>query len=207
MKLILNNLGKRYHHSWIFRHLNTTIGQGERWVILGSNGSGKSTLLKAIAAWTNPSEGRVEYYHDGLYAEPDGIWSMVSLAAPYLELIEEFTWQEMIRFHYSLRALVPGLKPDDVASLSGLETSVGKPLRQFSSGMKQRARLSLALFSQSPLLLLDEPCSNLDSQGIEWYKNMINQYAGNRTILVCSNDQPEEFFFCDHRLKISEFRG
>ena len=72
--------------------------------------------------------------------------------------------------------------------------------------MKQRVRLTLAILADCPLLLLDEPVSNLDKAAIEWYKNLINTYALHKTIVVCSNSIKEEHSFCNKELDMADYK-
>lgn len=206
MEIKLNNAGKKYHREWIFRKVDLTLAKGSKWVILGPNGSGKSTLLQVLSSAVALNEGTVDFYLDDKQIEIEEVYKNISLAAPYLELIEEFTLQEIISFHFKFKKIVHGLSEKDVIQISGLEKEANKVIRFFSSGMKQRLKLTLAILSDTSLLLLDEPCSNLDSNVIEWYQKMTRDYAMNRTIIVASNNQTEEFFFCDNKISIDHFK-
>ncbi|NBQ48017.1 MAG: ATP-binding cassette domain-containing protein, partial [Sphingobacteriia bacterium] len=81
-----------------------------------------------------------------------------------------------------------------------------KFIRQYSSGMKQRLKLALALLADTPLLLLDEPLSNLDRSGAAWYQQMITDYTAKRTVIVCSNAIEEEHFFCERALDVMDYK-
>jgi ABC-type multidrug transport system ATPase subunit len=208
MTISLENVGKRFNRQWIFRSLHTTIATGSGFAILGANGSGKSTLLKTISGWIMPSEGRVEYLTpEGKILPMEHIPQYLSMAAPYLELIEEFTFRELIHFQAALKPHLKGITSRDVIEISGLALSVDKPLRHFSSGMKQRARLCLALLTDTPLVLLDEPCSNLDAQATAWYRELIDRFGGGRTIIVCSNHQETEYDFCREQIRMEDYKS
>jgi ABC-type multidrug transport system ATPase subunit len=71
--------------------------------------------------------------------------------------------------------------------------------------MKQRLKLLMAVYADTPLLLLDEPCSNLDNQGIEWYRNLVQTQLKKRTIIIASN-QLFEYDFCDSTLSVHDFK-
>ena len=133
------------------------------------------------------------------------VFRNVSFAAPYLELIEEYTLNELLRFHFALRKPLDGLDVSDILDISGLDHAKDKYIRHYSSGMKQRLRLSLALLTDSRLLLLDEPLSNLDAGAADWYRALIDQYGAERTILVGSNHQQAEYDFCAQHLNIEDF--
>lgn len=206
MEIKLNNAGKKYHREWIFRKVDLTLAKGSKWVILGPNGSGKSTLLQVLSSAIVLNEGSADFYLEDQKIDIEEVYKNISLSAPYLELIEEFTLQEIISFHFKFKRIVHGLSQKDVIQISGLEKEANKVIRFFSSGMKQRLKLTLAILSDTSLLLLDEPCSNLDSNVVEWYQKMIQDYAMARTIVVASNNQTEEFFFCDNKISIDRFK-
>lgn len=209
MKIILENIGKRFNKEWIFRNVSYEFSVGNKYSILGTNGSGKSTLLQIIAGSLSQSEGEIKYIAPSLKEEnPQSPFRDLGLAAPYLELPEEMTWRESIRFQGKFKKFTPSLKGEDIISVSGLESSAEKQLRNFSSGMKQRARLALAILSDTPLLLLDEPCTNLDENAVKWYQNLIAEFAKEKLVIVCSNYNKEEYSFCSPRdeLRLSSVR-
>ncbi len=206
MNVILNTLGKRFNKHWIFRKLSMELLPGQRYVILGSNGSGKSTLLQTIAGYLVPSEGSVRYLNQNKEIDPNQQFRYISIASPYLTLIEEFDIDELLRFHFKLKPMVPGLNTKDFLHLLQLQNIAGKPISQYSSGMKQRLRLALAFFTESPILLLDEPCSNLDAQGVEWYRSLLGSYTKNRLTVICSNHQEDEYQPCDHEIEIGSYK-
>ena len=203
MEIKLENIGRRFNREWIFRNINYTFTQDSSYAILGANGSGKSTLLSVIAGSLTPTEGDLFYYYEGEMIEVETIFAKLALAAPYLELIEEFTLSEVIDFHFRFKSYKEGLDSSAAMDLLGLAKSKNKPIKFFSSGMKQRTKLVLAFCSDSPILLLDEPTSNLDQKGIEWYHELVNQFTHNRLVIVCSN-QEHEYSFCQNQLFLSD---
>jgi ABC-type multidrug transport system ATPase subunit len=194
--LRLFNIGKKFRDQWIFRGIDLELSSGDRLVINGVNGSGKSTLLQIIAGYITPTEGTLNYYNGSNPISPDKFYRYISFAAPYLELIEQFTLRENIDFYRKHKPLRGGIKTDELISLAELTTSANKQVRNFSSGMKQRVRLALALFAETPLILLDEPLSNLDKAGYEWYGRVVSEVSQDKMIIVCSNQVSEESFFC-----------
>jgi ABC-type multidrug transport system ATPase subunit len=203
MEISLNNAGKRFNFNWIFRHVNLQIQTGSSWVLLGANGSGKSTLLQILAGNTSISEGEINWKINGLHEERDTVFQSVTIAAPYLELIEEFTLAEHLNFHFSIKPPIGKLSINELLALSGLKAKSDLRISYFSSGMKQRVKLLLAILSDTPLLLLDEPLSNLDRSAARWYQSLIEEYGKGRTIVVCSNSVEEEYRFCHHQFQIS----
>lgn len=203
--IVLDAAAKRYQQDWIFRNLSYRFESGKRYALLGPNGSGKSTLLKALSGNLTLSKGTVHFFV-GEKKIPDAeTYRYVSLAAPYVELIEELTLDEALRFHAALKPLRPGLRHSDLREILRLPRAANKEIRFFSSGMKQRVKLALALCSNTPLLLLDEPATNLDLQGIAWYKDLIARYAAERLVVIASND-PHDAEFCDIHLEVTGFR-
>ena len=205
MTIRLQNTGKRFRLDWIFRGLDHTFLQAQRYAILGPNGSGKSTLLKVLSGHLSPSKGAVLFEDAGKAVEPDIIYRRISYAAPYIELIEEFTLEEALKFHAGLKPLLPGFTPARLYELLALPRARAKEIRFFSSGMKQRVKLALAVCSDTPVLLLDEPATNLDLQGIDWYKNLIAEYAADRLVVIASND-PHDAEFCPNHLNILDYK-
>lgn len=205
MKIHLQNTGKRYRFDWIFRGLDYTFQTGGRYAVLGPNGSGKSTLLKVLSGHLTPSKGAVLFEQEGKKIEPDAVYRLIAYAAPYIELIEEFTLEEAIKFHAGLKPFLPGFTPSKLYELLALPRARAKEIRFFSSGMKQRVKLALAVCSATPVLLLDEPATNLDRQGIEWYKNLVSEFAADRIVVIASND-PHDADFCRVHLNILDYR-
>ena len=205
MTIDLKGAGRRFNQEWIFRNFSYQFKMGEKYAILGPNGSGKSTLLSVILGNLSPSEGTIDYQNEGKAIREDEIYQYISFAAPYLDLIEEFSLQETIDFHFQFKGFQEGMDAAQVLHRLGLAKSQDKPLKYFSSGMKQRTKLALACCSDTPILLLDEPTSNLDVQGINWYHQLIGDYAQNRLVVVCSN-QEVEYSFCDHFIQVTDYK-
>lgn len=202
MKITLQNLGKRYNREWIFRHIEYEFIVGKKYAITGSNGSGKSTLLQVIAGSLMHNEGSVEM-HNGQLLPNEQHYQYISIAAPYLELIEEMTALEMLRFHSTFKQLI--LPAAEILQIVNLQASANKQIRYYSSGMKQRLKLALAFFSKTPILLLDEPTTNLDEDGIALYHQLIKNYTTNKLVIVCSNDK-QEYIFCEEVLEVGRYK-
>lgn len=202
----LQNIGRRFNREWIFKGVNYTFETGGSYAILGPNGSGKSTLLQVINGSLTPSVGAISYTCNGQPLQVEKVFAHLSLAAPYLEVIEEFTLAEMIDFHFKFKRYLPGFDKNEVIALLGMNSSKNKLIRYFSSGMKQRLKLALAFCADTRLLMLDEPTSNLDTQGIEWYLELVQQFTKGRLLIICSN-QEQEYSFCQQQLLITDYKG
>jgi ABC-type multidrug transport system ATPase subunit len=203
MQIKLTDLGKRYNFDWIFRHLTYVFAAGNAYAILGPNGSGKSTFINTLSGNLVPSEGHIHYEVNSATVPVDAIYRYLSFSAPYLDLIEELTLTELIKFHSRFKPL-QGLTPNQLIERMYLEKSRHKYVKDFSSGMKQRLKLGLAIYTDAPLLLLDEPTTNLDQTGINWYLEHVSQNQAGRLIIVCSNIA-HEYQFCNETLDITHF--
>jgi ABC-type multidrug transport system ATPase subunit len=206
MNISLTNTGKRYNFEWIFRKLNYEFTSDNNYVILGSNGSEKSTLLQTIAGNIISSEGEIKYLISDNFVEVENIFKSLSFAAPYLELFEEFTFTESIRFQAQFKPFTSQLTTKEIIELTQLEKSTDKQIKYYSSGMKQRVRLALAILADTPLLLLDEPTSNLDKKAIDWYQKLVTDFSKDRLIIVASNQQEYEYPFCNKQLSIEDYK-
>lgn len=203
MNITLDKAGKRFNRDWIFRNFNYQFLQGEHYAITGPNGSGKSTLLQVIAASMNPTEGSVDYSLDGTTVTVDDAYKHVAVVAPYLEVIEEMTAAEFLSFHGVFKKLI--LPVNEILSVIGLDNTAGKQIRNFSSGMKQRIKLAQAVFADVPVILFDEPCTNLDTAGYELYHRLVKNYCANKMIVVSSNDA-NEYSYCTHTINILDYK-
>jgi ABC-type multidrug transport system ATPase subunit len=202
----INNLGKKFVNEWIFKDVSLTISPAEKLVILGANGSGKSTLLQSISSFLIPTKGEVVWKNDTQTIEDDTIYKHLSMASPYMELIEDFTLTETIEHQAKFKPFVNNLSTIEIIKLMQLDHASEKYLKNYSSGMRQRVKLGLAILADCPVLLLDEPCSNLDTNAIVWYQTMIAEFAQNKTVVVCSNAVKEEYLFCTNRIEIENYK-
>jgi ABC-type multidrug transport system ATPase subunit len=205
MTISLQNIGRRFNREWIFRGIDYTFNSGESYAVLGPNGSGKSTLLQVLNGSLSPSAGAIKYTFKGVDIPVDEIFNQLSLAAPYLEVIEEFTLDEMIDFHFKFKPYKTGTDKTAVIDLLAMDGSKNKLIKYFSSGMKQRLKLTLAFCADTPILMLDEPTSNLDTQGVDWYLSLVERFAAGRLTIICSN-QAHEYGFCGERLNVSDYK-
>lgn len=192
MKIQTHDLGKRFNYEWIFRHAELTLEPSQCYAVTGSNGSGKSTFLQVISGMLPPTTGSINYLDQNEKPVPvEDVYRKVSIAAPYQDLIEEFTLREQLEFHQKMRPFRENLNAKDIIGLAYLENASDKYLANFSSGMKQRVKLAIALFSQSDILLLDEPGSNLDDKAFDWYYGHLCQLTGQQMIIIASNNAAE----------------
>jgi ABC-type multidrug transport system ATPase subunit len=205
MKINLEHIGRRFNREWIFRGINYEFVSGSSYAVLGANGAGKSTLLQVISGSLSSSEGKISYLHADTMIDQEKVFIHLSMAAPYLELIEEFTLTELIDFHFRFKKYRQGFNKQGVIELLGLKNSEFKAIKYFSSGMKQRVKLALAFCTDAAILLLDEPASNLDQQGLDWYLSLASAFSSDRLLIICSN-QEQEYSFCSHKVNIADYK-
>jgi ABC-type multidrug transport system ATPase subunit len=227
MMISLSDAGKRFNRDWIFRHFNYNFELGKSYAITGPNGSGKSTLLQVLSGGMSINEGSIEWtvssresgaclpdrqvesresaVNKASNINANEIYRYISIAAPYLEVVEEMTLREFLLFHNNFKPYLPGITVDSIISTIGLEKAENKQIRYYSSGMKQRVKLAQCIFSDSAIVLLDEPCTNLDAAGIELYHSLISTYCKDRLVLVSSNDEVE-YNFCKEKISINDFK-
>jgi ABC-type multidrug transport system ATPase subunit len=205
MTISLSDAGKRFNREWIFRHFTHTFESGQSYAITGPNGSGKSTLLQVISGSMMLNEGRIQYSNSNTQLSTENIYKSVSICAPYLEVVEEMTLLEFLEFHHGFKPFISGISNETIMSAVGLEKAASKQIRYYSSGMKQRVKLAQCIFSDTAIVLLDEPCTNLDAEGIEVYHQLIANYCTNRLVVVSSNDEVE-YKFCKERVSILNYK-
>jgi ABC-type multidrug transport system ATPase subunit len=199
-------LGRRYGRQWIFKELSHVFGSGTATAVLGPNGAGKSTLLSILAGQLLPTTGQVQYTLDGRALPVAEVPRQLAYCAPYLDLPEDFTLLELLAFHTRLKPLQPGLTAAGLVELMYLEKARHQPVREFSSGMKQRLKLALALYAATPLLLLDEPTTNLDATGVAWYLEHVARVRTADRLVIVSSNVPAEYSFCEAQVRITDYQ-
>ena len=206
MNISLENIGKKFNREWIFKNLSHEFTLGDYYAILGSNGSGKSTLLKVLSGFSTPSKGTITFSKNNIKQPIDIIYKDVAYTSPYIDIFEEYNLKETFDFYTKFKPLKDNISYSDFIQIIQLEKAQNKPLSQFSSGMKQRVKLGLAILSDCPILLLDEPTSNLDKNAIEWYQNLVKNNIQSKMVFVASNAQEAEYFFCDKSITIEDYK-
>lgn len=205
MKIKFSNAGKRFNREWIFRNADLQFSSSTSCAITGPNGSGKSTMLQCIGGMLQLSEGKIEYATDSKQLTNEEVYKQVSFCAPYLDVIEEMTLTEFLQFHNQFKSFINNFSIQNIIEEIGLQDAVNKQIRNYSSGMKQRVKLAQAIFSETSIVLLDEPCSNLDVKGIDLYRSLIDKYCKGRLVIVCSNDEVE-YSFTKERISVLDYK-
>ncbi len=207
MEIILENAGKKFNTEWICRRVNLRLSPGTGYAFIGANGSGKSTLIKLAMGQLPVNEGMVRYVENGKEIHIDDWYRYITLAAPYLELVEEFTLREFAEFHQSFKPFKSSLTISQFLDFAQLSHAGNKLIRHFSSGMKQRLRLALAFQTDVPVVFLDEPTSNLDSKGIQWYLDNVPVLLEDRQLVIVGSNQPGEYTFCKEFVNLGDYKG
>jgi ABC-type multidrug transport system ATPase subunit len=184
----LDKLSKRYGYQWIIHDFEAIFNANTIYGIAGNNGSGKSTLIKMLSGFLTPTSGNITYKINGKEIKVASIFPFISLSAPYTDLINEFTLAEMYGFHQKFKKLTNNLTFKEFEQKIALSGQKDKTLLHFSSGMKQKIQLALALLSDTPILLLDEPTSYLDNNAKAWFTDLLKENAKDRIVIIASND-------------------
>jgi ABC-type multidrug transport system ATPase subunit len=205
LSIQIQNLGKRFNREWIFRRLDFTFLPSNTYAITGPNGSGKSTLMQVLWGQSLPSSGTLKYVVNNNVIEETEIFRHVAVATPYMDLIEEFTLAEQVRFHFSMKKLRDGITEEQLIDEMYLTASRHKQIGNFSSGMRQRLKLGLAFYTECDVLFLDEPGTNLDSKAFDWYLHQLGMVSGHRLVFVASNNR-EEYRSATQEIDIMDYK-
>lgn len=197
----LSNIGKRYYGRWLFRGLDMSLNIKDKLALIGTNGAGKSTLLRILAGQLAPSEGKIQFMEGEKKVAISEVYQHLAWAAPSISLYADLTLKEHLRLHFQFKK---SLVPDNQwVELLNLQHDADKKLRFYSSGMLQRVKIGLALFADTPILLLDEPTANMDSENADYLMQLIDTYSQNRILVVASN-LPREYEQFPVQLKIEK---
>lgn len=193
-------LAKHFGGPLLFQDVDLELQQGESLALTGPNGSGKSTLLQILWGFQRPTAGKVELLLEGKAVEREERPFVAAFSAPYLGLPEYLTGRAILDFHFEKRA--GRISVETILTETGLARVADKAVRHYSSGQRQRVRLALALYAEAKALFLDEPCTNLDTAGIELYQHMVRARLDDSLVVVASNWE-EEMNFVQRRLAVA----
>jgi len=206
MNITCTDIGKKYQGQWIFSNITFDFVENSKTAIIGFNGSGKSTLLSILSGYTTPSKGEIKHRINNSEVSKDEIFNHLSIGSPYIDVPEELSPAELIKTFSLFKPFIENLNEIEILELLRLSKEAEKPIKYFSSGMKQRLKIGLAILADVPLLLLDEPLSNLDKEGIQWFDDLMQRYISNKTVIIASNTIEEEIKFCKSIIDISNFK-
>ncbi len=200
----LKNIGKKYNRHWIFKAMDRSFQGGDYISVTGHNGSGKSTLMRILSGVMKPTQGQVQLCCGDQPIKEEELYNYVSLCAPQMDIPDELNLLELLEFHFKFKATLPSISIQDIPMLIQLDGQENKPISQYSSGMRQRVKLGLAILSNTPLLILDEPTTNLDVNGVNWYYNLVEKYIEQRIVFIASN-QEREYYFCNASIHLPDY--
>ncbi len=198
----LKGITHNYRNNIIFSPVSHDFVAGTNTVILGKNGSGKSTLLKLISSYMEPTQGSIQYSSENVEIGLENIPFLSSICSPSAILEEKLTLSETFDFYYSLRNLKESISKEEFFASCFLSESINKRVKELSSGMSQRLKLAFTFLTESSLILLDEPCMNLDTQGTDLYTSYINNFGKEATQIIASNSIAVEYAHCNAELKL-----
>jgi len=203
LRIDIKNLSHYFKDKPLYNDLNYVFSAGSKTAILGENGSGKSTFLKVVSGFLTPSKGVIDYSSNETRIDLNQVHKLTCACSPFLKLEDHFTLEEAFDFHFSFKDLKKNLTKDDFFKICYLENDVKKLVKDLSSGMTQRFKLCLSILTESKLLLLDEPCSNLDKKGRALFHSLLSDYLMDTTLIVASNSIKDEISFCSSSLDLS----
>jgi len=205
MHIVAENLERKFRKEYIFQNFSYTFHSENSYAITGPNGSGKSTLMKILSTYSLPTKGSLKVFNETKeLINPDHQHQYISFAAPYTQLIEEFTLEELIDFILPLNYIPNTYSIQKFEEFIELKPDRNKYIQNYSSGMRQKIKLGLALISNRPILLLDEPCTNLDRHAKNWFFKKLSENE-NKLIIIASNEE-EEINFCKNQLSILDYK-
>jgi ABC-type multidrug transport system ATPase subunit len=206
LRIVVENLQKNFNNQLVFQNLSLEINANQKIAFVGPNGSGKSTALLCLAGFYQPSKGKVDFINNTSIIEEVQKFSYLSIASPYLELPENFSALEIFNFQSNLKPFRKDISQDFFFNSIKLTRSKNTPVKFFSSGMKQILKLGLAIFADTPILFLDEPCSNLDENNILIFNEIFKSYALNKTVLIGTNNHPSELALVQSSVDILKYK-
>jgi ABC-type multidrug transport system ATPase subunit len=205
-KIIAEKISKKFNDKYIIRDFSYDFTESNHYAILGPNGSGKSTLAQLISGIRALSSGSLKFYVDNKLIEEKDVYKYISFSAPYQELPEDLTLNEIVSFHKSLKGFINDFSVEDFIQYVNLNKHKNKQIKNFSSGMQQRLKLALAILSDSKFVFLDEPTSNLDAANTDWYLETVKKHINKRIFIVCSNHNNIEYQFCNKSINVLDFK-
>lgn len=187
--LILETIGltKRFKDINANRDISIHVKRNSIYGLLGPNGSGKSTLLKQITGLLKPTEGQIHFNgHPWVRKDLQRIGALIEHPAIYPNLTA-YENMEVYRLLHEFESPVGKQKINELLHIVGLIDAGKKLVKNYSTGMKQRLGLALALLNSPELLILDEPTNGLDPIGIEKFRHLISSMPEKGITVILSS--------------------
>jgi heme exporter protein A len=203
VSITVNDLSKDFNRRPIFRDISFSLLSPSSLAITGKNGAGKSTLSKILAGLIGSTRGSITYTLNDKQVGIEEFKHYIGFVSPYLNLYDEFTALENLQLLSRIRATTQQneSRMKDLLSLVNLWQRRDDLVGTFSSGMKQRLKYAFALLHNPIVLILDEPTSNLDEDGIEFVQRMVKQQKEEGVLIVATNDK-EEAGWCAQEIHV-----
>ena len=199
------NVGKRYMYEWVIRGFDYSFRTGQCYAIKGPNGSGKSTLLKMLSGHATPSHGSIKFISKGKECPVSDVFNYITYTAPYIELLDELTVNELIHLHHGLRPVDNLTEVIDLVTSLPFKSMLDKKIGELSSGMKQRIKLILAIKTNTSIILLDEPGTNLDDEGKRWFEELLRPKLDDHIVIIASNEE-SDLALSNHSLLVTDYK-
>ncbi len=199
------NLKKDFDRKNIFRNVSFTLRNKDSIAITGKNGSGKSTLVKILANIHSQSSGEIQIKINGGLIQRKDYYKYIGLVSPYLNLYDEFSGYENLHLVTKIRSLDESLI-ESVLKRVGLWERRNDLVKIYSSGMKQRMKIAFSILHNPPILLFDEPTSNLDAEGIKLVDSIAEEYKEKSVLLIATNDEHEKSL-CNNEVNLDALKG
>jgi ABC-type multidrug transport system ATPase subunit len=172
------------------RKVSISLISGRCYVLLGENGAGKSTLLRILAGLLEPTLGTARIFTNGNAEKIAGQRARVGYMSHAPMLYDELSAMENLRYFAGLYRTCACLTPAEALLAVGLDPTLGRPVGQYSQGMRQRTSLARVLLPQPDLLLLDEPFSNMDAASAGKMVALLGGLrAANRTVVLTTHQR------------------
>lgn len=198
MQLVLEHITKSYQGRLLFQNLNFSFALGEKVAVIGKNGSGKTTLLKIAMGYVKPDTGVVFWQTEGAQKIPVQFRDF-SFAGIQQQLFDDLTVLDSIHFHFKFRTALHDTYLESIQSVFPKQL-LSKKVNQLSAGWLNRLKLLLAILTKSKVLILDEPFSNMDTEGIDQLTEIIRQHSKNRLLLIAGNRE-DELALCERKIE------
>ncbi len=202
MEVLIDQLGKQFDQRFVFRNINYHIKEGVHLGLRGLNGCGKSTFLAILSQDRLPTEGSVSFLLNSKEVDMKR-YAHIHIAAmgPYLRFPGNFTVSKLVSL-YEQHKLKEGVSGRDILELAELERFADNKFDTLSSGMQQRLKIFLSLYSKADLFLFDEPGNFLDDH---WRQVIFDKMAfvlQDKTVITASNDS-RDFTLCNEFINLN----
>jgi heme exporter protein A len=193
ISIVVHNLSKEFNRRPVFHDLSFSLSSPVSFAIIGKNGAGKSTLSKILGGLMSATRGTISYTMHDKNIDVEEFKQQVGFVSPYLNLYDEFTALENLQILSSIRAATQRNEHtiEELLNVVDLWKRRNDPVGTFSSGMKQRLKYAFALIHKPKVLILDEPTSNLDTEGIEFVQTIVDKQKKEGILVVATNNKAE----------------